>query len=111
MAAVSAANESRRTISRGLQRQGSKTHAPASNPLISKRYQKARPQFAQEHVAWTEEQWSKVQFSDESKLNEIAIKTNHVGLRFNSKLKPTAIITNRGGNGKVDNNDPAVITD
>ncbi len=37
--------------------------------LISRKIQKARLTFAEEHVVWTEENWSKVLFSNESKFN------------------------------------------
>ena len=35
--------------------------------LISKKNQKVRLDFATKHIAWTEEQWNMVHFSDESK--------------------------------------------
>ena len=42
---------------------------PAKKPLISKKNQKARHGFANEHVVWTGDKWSRVHFSDESKYN------------------------------------------
>lgn len=62
---------SRSTVTRRLQRAGLKARVPVSKPLISKTNQKRRLQFAQEHVIWTDDQWSKVHFSDESKFNVI----------------------------------------
>ena len=38
-------------------------------PLISKKNQKVRLDFATEYILWTEEQWNMVHFSDESKFN------------------------------------------
>ena len=62
---------SRSTVTRRLKRVGLEARAPASKPLISKKNQKLRLQFAQAHIIWTEEQWSRVHFSDESKFNVI----------------------------------------
>ena len=38
-------------------------------PLISKKNQKVRLDFATKYIVWTEEQWNMVPFSDESKFN------------------------------------------
>ncbi len=40
-----------------------------TKPFFSRKNQKARLTFAEEHAVWTEENWSKVHFSDESKFN------------------------------------------
>ena len=42
---------------------------PCRKPLISKKNQKVRLEFATKHIAWTEEQWNIVHVSDESKFN------------------------------------------
>lgn len=60
---------SRRTVSRRLGSAGLAARIPASKPLISKKNQKARLNFCITHVVWTEDQWSSVFFSDESKFN------------------------------------------
>lgn len=62
---------SRQTVSRRLDEVGLHARVPAKKPLISKKNQKARFRFANEHVVWTEEKWSQVHFSDESKYNVI----------------------------------------
>lgn len=60
---------SRKTVSRRLRSVGLHARVPASKPLISKKNQKARIDFATEHVIWTDAQWDAVHFSDESKFN------------------------------------------
>ena len=42
---------------------------PCRKPLISKKNQKIRLDFATKHIVWTEEQWNMVHFGDESKFN------------------------------------------
>ena len=42
---------------------------PCRKPLISKKNQNVRLDFATEHIVWTEEQWNMVHFSDKSKFN------------------------------------------
>ena len=42
---------------------------PCRKPLISKKNQNIRLDFATEHILWTEEQWNMIHFSDESKFN------------------------------------------
>ena len=62
-------NISSRTVSRRLNEGKLKACTPAHKPLISRKNQKARVKYAQEHVVWSKEQWEKVHFSDESKYN------------------------------------------
>lgn len=62
---------SRQTVSRRLRDSGLLARVPAKKPLISKKNQKARLAFANEHVVWTSDKWSRVHFSDESKYNVI----------------------------------------
>jgi transposase len=59
------------TVSRRLQCAGLNARVPVSKPLISKKNQKLRLLFAQSHIVWTDDQWSRVHFSDESKFNVI----------------------------------------
>ena len=42
---------------------------PCRKPLISKKNQKLRLDFTTEHILWTEEQWNRIHFSDESRFN------------------------------------------
>ena len=60
---------SRCTVSRRLQEIGLLARRPRKKPLISRKNKLARLQFANKHVNWSQEQWSKVFFSDESKFN------------------------------------------
>lgn len=62
-------NISRKTVSRRLAAAGLHARVPVSKPLISKKNKNSRLKFAHEHVVWTDEQWAKVHFSDESKFN------------------------------------------
>ena len=56
---------SRKTIFRWLD----KENLVARKHLISKKNQKVRLDFTTEHIAWTEEQWKVIHFSNESKFN------------------------------------------
>ncbi|KAF7702517.1 hypothetical protein HF521_001800, partial [Silurus meridionalis] len=49
---------SRHTVSRRLRAFGLKAHSAVTKLLISRKNQKARLSFAEEHVVWTEENWS-----------------------------------------------------
>ena len=60
---------SRKTVSRRLTSAGLNARVPSSKPLISKKNQKARLHFSVEHVVWSENQWCRVHFSEESKYN------------------------------------------
>ncbi len=60
---------SRQTVSRHLREVELKAHTAVSKPLISRKNKKARQTYAEERVVWTEENWSKVHFSDESKFH------------------------------------------
>ena len=62
---------SRKTVLRRLTSAGLNARVPASKSLISKKNQKARLHFSIEHVVWSENQWSQVHLSDESKFNEL----------------------------------------
>ena len=58
---------SRKTISRRLNKEKFVTRIPYHKPLISTKNQKVL--LATEHSVWTEDQWEKVHFSDETKFN------------------------------------------
>ena len=93
------------TVTRRLQRAGLKACVPVSKPLISKKNQELRLQFAQVHVVWTDDQWSRVHFSDESKFNVIgsdrkAYVRRKVGERLSVKcVKKT--VKHGGGSAMV----------
>ena len=60
---------SRKSVSHGLNKEKLVAQIPCRKSLISKKNQKVHLDFATEHIMWTEEQWSMVHFSDESKFN------------------------------------------
>ena len=60
---------SRNTVSRRLKEAGLNSRSPAVKPLISKKNRIARQSFAAKHVVWSDDDWAKVYFSDESKFN------------------------------------------
>ncbi|KAF2366364.1 Transposase Tc1-like, partial [Trinorchestia longiramus] len=62
---------SRQTVSRRLHEIGLYARSPRKKTLISKKNQTARLAFAKKHVVWSEGDWQKVFFSDESKFNVI----------------------------------------
>lgn len=62
---------SARTIRRRLLQASLCARRPAKKPLISKRNQKKRLEFAKAHINWTESKWRTILFSDESKFNII----------------------------------------
>ena len=66
---VNLCNVSRSTVTRRLHDFGLFGRKSVKKPYISKKNQKARLEFAKQHLNWTVEQWSKVGFSDESKYN------------------------------------------
>lgn len=65
-------NVSPQTIRRVLKKAGLKAAAKVKKPLLSKKHRKARLDFAESHKFWTVEDWKKVIFSDETKINRIA---------------------------------------
>ena len=59
----------KKTVSRRLNKEKFVAWIPCRKPLISKKNQKVRLDFATEPILWTEEQQNMVPFSDESKFN------------------------------------------
>ena len=57
------------TVKRRLAEAGLHGRRPSKKPLISAKNRKARLAFALAHQHWTQEDWSKVLWSDESKFN------------------------------------------
>lgn len=68
---------SRQTVSRRLHEIGLYARSPVKKPLISKKNQAARLAFANKHVIWSEKEWQKVFFSDESKFNVFGSDGKH----------------------------------
>ena len=59
-------NPSVRTVRRRLLDTGLPARKARKKPLLTKAHKKARLAFAKKHANWTEDQWSKVLWSDES---------------------------------------------
>jgi len=57
-----------RTVQRRLSEAGIKKHIAISKPFLSPAHMKARLDWAMNHVGWTVEDWEKVIWSDESKI-------------------------------------------
>lgn len=56
-------------IRRSLKKSGLNGRVAAKKPLLRPQNIRKRLQFAKEHVGWTEEQWARVLFTDESKFD------------------------------------------
>lgn len=63
------AHVSAKTVQRRLHEAGLHGRAPLKKPLLTKKHIKARYQFGLKHQSWTVEDWKRVLFSDETKLN------------------------------------------
>jgi transposase len=59
----------RTTVARALKEAGLKSGEKKSKPLLSKKNIRDRLDFAKIHKDWTEEDWKRVTFSDETKIN------------------------------------------
>lgn len=57
------------TISRVLKKKGLKAAEKKKKPLLSEKNIKARLEYAKKHKDWTAEDWNRVIFSDETKIN------------------------------------------
>jgi Transposase/DDE superfamily endonuclease len=62
---------SAQTVRRNLKAAGLKAVAKKKKPFLSKRHRKARMDFALAHQHWTVEDWKKVVWSDETKINRL----------------------------------------
>ena len=69
LASKFAAGISHQTVIRRLGKVGFKSKVAAVKPLISKKNQRKRLEFARVHQTWTQSQWNSIHFSDESKFN------------------------------------------
>ena len=59
------------TVSRALKSSGFNAIEKESKPFLSAKNIKARLKFAKEHKNWTKEEWNKITWSDESKINRV----------------------------------------
>src|SRR3984893_5037076 len=60
---------SSKTVCHGLQKAGMKAVVKQKKPSLSQRHRKERMDFAVSHQDWTVEDWEKVVWSDETKIN------------------------------------------
>ena len=63
---------SEETVRCGLCRQGLHAQVKEKKPALSRTNIKARLEFARKHEFWTMDDWSRVIFSDESKINRFS---------------------------------------
>jgi len=62
---------SARTIRRALKKVGMKAVVKRKRPLLTKRHRRERLDFAMAHKDWTVEDWKRVVWSDETKINRL----------------------------------------
>ncbi|KAL0832328.1 hypothetical protein ABMA28_001763 [Loxostege sticticalis] len=60
-------NVSSDTILRRLREADIKRYRPANGPKLLREHRVARLRFSREHIRWTDEDWSRIMFSDESR--------------------------------------------
>uniref|UniRef100_A0A8R1HZ05 HTH_Tnp_Tc3_2 domain-containing protein n=1 Tax=Caenorhabditis japonica TaxID=281687 RepID=A0A8R1HZ05_CAEJA len=94
-----------RTIRQRLIDAGMFGRRPVKKPYISDRNRAARVAWARAHLNWTQSQWERVLWSDESKsmlfgLDGISYAKRPVGTRFNPKYQ-TPTVKHSGGNVMV----------
>ena len=58
-------------VRNGLKSSGMISVAKQHKPLLSKKHRKARLEFAETHLEWTMDDWMKVIWSDETKINRL----------------------------------------
>jgi len=66
---LSTLNITLQTVHNALKSTGTISVAKQSKPLLVARHRKARLEFAERHLEWTVEDWKKVLWSDETKIN------------------------------------------
>ena len=57
------------TVRRGLKEAGMKSAVKRKRPFLSKKHKRVRLDFAESHIDWTVEDWKRVIWSDETKIN------------------------------------------
>ena len=60
---------SARTLHRQLKKDGTKPVVKKKRPLLKPHHRRARREFAERHTEWTVEDWKRVWWSDETKIN------------------------------------------
>ena len=62
---------SAQTVCRSLKETGWVSRRKQKRPKLTKRHRKARLEFAERHLEWTVDDWAKVWWSDETKINHL----------------------------------------
>jgi hypothetical protein len=94
---------SRQSLSRELHNAGMRAKMKKKKPAISPKNRKERLAFAKSHKDWTVEDWKRVVFSDESKINRFGSDgLKWTWIRDNEPLQPRSVIpTVKGGGGSL----------
>ncbi|KAI4894579.1 hypothetical protein NFI96_018799, partial [Prochilodus magdalenae] len=94
---------SKKTISNTLRRQGLKSCSARKVPFLKPTHVKARLKFANDHLNDPEEEWEKVMWSDETKIELFGLNsTRHVWRKKNDEYNPkNAIPTVKHGGGNI----------
>ncbi len=80
---------SKKTISNALNRHGIHARSPRKTPLLNKKHVEARLKFAKEHLEKPVDYWETIVWSDESKIELLAvISTHHVWRRNGTATTP-----------------------
>ncbi|KAI4899494.1 hypothetical protein NFI96_000370 [Prochilodus magdalenae] len=94
---------SKKTISNTLRRQGLKSCSARKVPFLKPTHVKARLKFANDHLNDPEEEWEKVMWSDETKIELFGLNsTRHVWRKKNDEYNPkNTIPTVKHGDGNI----------
>ncbi|KAI4900940.1 hypothetical protein NFI96_002661 [Prochilodus magdalenae] len=94
---------SKKTISNTLRRQGLQSCSARKVPFLKPTHVKARLKFANDHLNDPEEEWEKVMWSDETKIELFGLNsTRHVWRKKNDEYNPkNTIPTVKHGGGNI----------
>lgn len=94
---------SRQTVSRRLREKGMFGRIAVRKPLLRPINKQKRLKFAQEHAAWTIDQWKSILWTDESKFELFGShRRQYVRRKINERYKPECILpTVKHGGGSV----------
>ncbi len=91
----------KKTIGNTLRREGLKSCTARKVPLLKKAHVQARLKFANEHLNDTEENWVKVLWSDETKIEVFGINSTPCVWRRRIKTSKNTIPTVKHGGGNI----------
>lgn len=96
-------NVSLETIRRALNEEGLKARKKVKKPRLTKNHRKQRLEFAKKYCTWTVEDWKKVLWSDETKVNRFCSDGQHwVWISSTEILDPKVILeTIKYGGGNI----------